>query len=179
MTDDKRNCPAFGKKCFNCEKMNHFARKCRGKNNKAGQVNQTTEVEQKAEEDLYCFSSISDGDEPKARKAVINMQISEPEAENMTVQFQIDTGSQCDILPISLYIQVTGDNQLQRLQTCKKEIISYTGERRKIAGKAKLPVWFGDQRRTLNFNIINGDYQPVLSLDHHQHRSWRSHFEQM
>jgi hypothetical protein len=158
--------------------MNHFARKCRGKNNKAGQVNQTTEVEQKAEEDLYCFSSISDGDEPKARKAVINMQISEPEAEN-TVQFQIDTGSQCDILPISLYIQVTGDNQLQRLQTCKKEIISYTGQRRIIAGKAKLPVWFGDQRRTLNFNIINGDYQPVLSLDHHQHRSWRSHFEQM
>ncbi len=164
MTHDERNCPAFGKRCFNCEKMNHFARKCRGKNNKAGQVNQTTEVEQKPEEDRYCISSISDGDEPKARKAVINLQISKPEAEN-TVQFQIDTGSQCDILPISHYIQVTGDNQLQRLQTCKKEIVSYTGERRKIAGKAKLPVWFGDQRRTLNFNIINRDYQPVLSLD--------------
>ena len=164
MTHDERNCPAFGKRCFNCEKMNHFARKCRGKNNKVGQVNQTTEVEQKPEEDRYCISSISDGDEPKARKAVINLQISKPEAEN-TVQFQIDTGSQCDILPISHYIQVTGDNQLQRLQTCKKEIVSYTGERRKIAGKAKLPVWFGDQRRTLNFNIINRDYQPVLSLD--------------
>jgi hypothetical protein len=26
-------------------------------------------------------------------------------------------------------------------------------------------VWFGDQQRTLNFNIIHGDYQPVLSLD--------------
>ncbi len=161
--------------------MNHFARKCRGKNNKAGQVNQTTEVEQKAEEDLHCFSSISDGDEPKARKAVINMQISEPEAENMTVQFQIDTGSQCDILPISLYIQVTGENAATATPTdiSNKEIISYSGERRKIAGKAKLPVWFGDQRRTLNFNIINGDYQPVLSLDHHQHRSCRSHFKQM
>ena len=24
---------------------------------------------------------------------------------------------------------------------------------------------FGDQRRTSNFSIINGDYQPVLSLD--------------
>ncbi len=108
--------------------MNHFARKCRGKNNKAGQVNQTTEVEQKAEEDLHCFSSISDGDEPKARKAVINMQISEPEAENMTVQFQIDTGSQCDILPISLYIQVTGENQLQRLQTFPRRKSFHTQE---------------------------------------------------
>ncbi len=127
MTHDKRNCPAFGKKCFDCEKMNHFARKCRGKNNKAGQVNQTTDVKQKAEEDLYCFSSISDGDEPKARKAVINMQISEPEAEN-TVQFQIDTGPQCDVLPISLYIQVTGDNQLQRLQTFPRRKSFHTQE---------------------------------------------------
>ena len=95
---------------------------------------------------------------------MINLQISKPAAEN-TVQFQIDTGSQCDILPVSHYIQVTKDNQLQRLQTCRKEIVSYTGERRKIAGKAKLPVWFGHQRRALNFSIINGDYQPVLSLD--------------
>jgi hypothetical protein len=107
MVHDERNCPAFGKKCFKCEKMNHFARKCRGKNSKASQVNQSTEVEQKPEEDLYCISSISDSDEPKARKAVINLQVSKPDAEN-TVQFQIDTGSQCDILPASSYIQVTG-----------------------------------------------------------------------
>ncbi len=80
-----------------------------------GQVNQTTEVI-----DLYSISSISNGDKPKASKAVINLQISK--AEN-TVQFQIDTGSQCDILPRSHYIQVTGDNQLQRLQTCRKEIV--------------------------------------------------------
>ena len=62
------------KKCFNCEKMNHFARKCRGKNNKAGQLNATTEIQQKPEDDQYCISSISDGDEPEARKAAINLQ---------------------------------------------------------------------------------------------------------
>ena len=67
-THDERNCPAFGRKCFHCEKMNHFARKCRGKKNKAGEVNQTTEIEQKPEEDQYCISSISGGDEPKHTK---------------------------------------------------------------------------------------------------------------
>lgn len=90
------------------------------------------------------------------------MQISKPEN---TVQFQIDTGSQCDILPASLYTQVTGDKLLHRLKKCNKEIVSYTGERRRITSKVKLPIWFKGQRRFLQFNIIDGDYQSILSLD--------------
>lgn len=73
--------------------------------------------------------------------------------------------TQCDILPASVYVRVTGDKLLQRLKKCNKEIVSYTGEHCKITGKAMLPVWFGDQQRTLNFNIIKREYQPILSLD--------------
>ncbi|CAH3013876.1 unnamed protein product, partial [Porites evermanni] len=35
----------------------------------------------------------------------------------------------------------------------------------KIAGKATLPVWSRGQQRSLDFNIIDGDYQPILSLN--------------
>ena len=86
MTHDERNCPAFGNKCFNCDKMNHFARKCRGQNSKAADINQTTEVESKTEEGYYYISPISDSDESKARKAMIGVQISKPKVKN-TVQF--------------------------------------------------------------------------------------------
>ena len=80
------------------------------------------------------------------------------------VRFQIDTGSECDVLPLALYKQVTGDDDLQKLRPCKKVIVSYTGQRRNITGKANISVWLGDQKKTLNFNIIDGNYQPVLSL---------------
>lgn len=95
--------------------------------------------------------------------AVVKLQISTPTSEK-EVQFQIDTGSQCDILPARIYKQVTGDTLLHHLKPCQKEIVSYTGEHRKIAGKVNLPVWSRGLRKTLDFNVIDGDYQPVLSL---------------
>ena len=140
-----------------------FARKCRGQNSKAANINQMTEMKSKPEDNQYYISSIADSGESKARKAVIGVQISKPEAKN-TVQFQIDTGSQCDILPASTYAQVTGDKLLQRLTKCNKEVVSYAGEHRKITGKVKLPVSFEDHKRTSTFNIIK-DYQPILALD--------------
>lgn len=96
--------------------------------------------------------------------AVIKLQISSPTPET-EVQFQIDTGSQCDILPAWIYKRVTGDTQLQRLKPCQKEIVSYTGEHRKITGKVNLSVWSEGRRKSLDFNIIDGNYQPILSLN--------------
>ena len=88
---------------------------------------------------------------------MIGVQTSKPKAKN-TVQLKVDAGSQCDIHPASTYAEVTGDKLLQCLTKCNKEIVSYTGEHRKITGKVKLLVWFEDQQRTLNFNIIKEEY---------------------
>ena len=51
------------------------------------------------------------------------------------------------------------------LRKCNKSIVSYTGERKQIAGKINLPVWHKDRKKTLTFNVVNGDYQPILSLN--------------
>ena len=96
--------------------------------------------------------------------AVIKLQILMPDLKSK-VQFQIDTGPQCDILPAGIYKQITGDTHLQRLKPCNKEIVSYTGEHRRIAGKANLPVWSGGKQNSLEFNIIDGDCQPILSFN--------------
>ena len=60
---------------------------------------------------------------------------------------------------------ITGDNTVERLEKCNKSIVSYTGERKQIARKISLPVWLKDRRKTLTFNVVNGDYQPLLSLN--------------
>jgi len=143
--------------------MNHFAHRCqassRGRRNRVATVHETADPKQ----DPYYIGSIAEN-KPQAWMAVIKLQISSPTPET-EVQFQIDTGSQCDILPAWIYKQVTGDTQLQRLKPCQKEIVSYIGEHRKIIGKVNLPVWSGRHRKSLDFNIIDGDYQPILSLN--------------
>ena len=96
--------------------------------------------------------------------AVIKLQILMPDPKS-EVQFQLDTGSQCDILPAGIYKQITGDTHLRCLKPCNKEIVSYTGGQHRIAGKANFPVSSGGKRNSLEFNIIDGDYQPILSLN--------------
>ena len=74
----------------------------------------------------------------------------------------MDTGSECDLLPLKVYKSITGDDTVEMLRKCNKSIVSYTGERKQIAGKINLPVW---HKKTLTFNVVNGDYQPILSLN--------------
>ena len=58
----------------------------------------------------------------KAKVATTNLHINKQEKENI-VKIQIDTGAQCNILPVETYIKVTGDAQLQSIKPCKKKII--------------------------------------------------------
>ena len=34
-----------------------------------------------------------------------------------------------------------------------------------IKQSTNLPVWHRDKKKTLTFNVVNGDYQPILSLN--------------
>ena len=118
-------------------------------------------------DDSYVISAISKHKKKKSSEAKIattKLYINKKEAANI-VKIQVDTGAQCNILPAEIYIKVTGDTLLQSIKPCKKEIISYTVERRQIAGKVTLPVWHSGQSKYIKFNIIAGNYRPILSLD--------------
>lgn len=43
--------------------------------------------------------------------------------------------------------------------------MSYTGEHHQIVGKVTLPTQSRGVRKSLDFNIIDGDYLPVFSLN--------------
>ncbi|KAK2547366.1 hypothetical protein P5673_032734, partial [Acropora cervicornis] len=105
------------------------------------------------------------GEQPShANKALVNLYVNRRELGNK-IRFQVDTGSECDLLPLKMYKSITGDNTVERLEKCSKSIVSYTAERKQIAEKVSLPVWHKDRRKTLTFYVVNGDYQPVLLLN--------------
>ena len=116
------DCPAYRKTCFTCGR-NHFADKCRassrGRRNRVSTIHETADPEQEP----YCIGLIAEH-KPQPRMAVIKLQVSVPTSEK-EVQFQIDTGSQCDILSAWIHKQVTGHTLLRNLKPCTKEIAKF------------------------------------------------------
>ena len=57
---------------------------------------------------------------------------------NVPVQFQIDSGVKCNVLPSDIYVEVTGDRNYEHLQPTKAFLIMYNCTREAIVGKCKL-----------------------------------------
>ena len=154
-THAKQKCPAFGQKCHRCGNMNHYQALCRSKTVATVQVDDGP--------DQYEICTV--GEQPsRVNKALVNLYVNGRQPGN-EVRFQVDTGSECDLLPLKVYKSITGDYTVECLRKCNKSIVSYTGERKQIAGKISLPVWHKNRKKTLTFNVVNGDYQPILSLN--------------
>jgi len=135
--------------------MNHYQSLCRSKTVATVQVDD--------ESDQYEICTV--GEQPdRVNKALVNLYVNRQRPRN-EVRFQVDTGSECDLLLLKVYKSITGDENVELLRKCNKSIVSYTGERKQIAGKINLPVWHKGRKKTLTFNVVNGDYQPILSLN--------------
>ena len=98
-------CPAYGKTCKRCHKLNHFASKCRAVVNKPSV---------RAIED-------EDADEVvPAEVAAVRLDdshfITLKLKSGNFLRFQVDTGAQCNVIPLDLYKQATLDSSLQNVR---------------------------------------------------------------
>ena len=146
----KRECPAYGQTCRKCGKKNHFQAKCR-----AAQLSNVH-----MNEEVFFVGLIGD----RSSKAVITVDVGRPRPQSR-VQFQMDTGAECNVLSKKTYCTVTGDSQMKRVQCCSHKFIkTYTCERYQILGSVTLPVWRHGKQSNLAFNITEDDFTPLLSL---------------
>ena len=145
-----RECPAYGQTCRKCGKKNHFQAKCR-----AAQLSNVH-----MNEEVFFVGLIGD----RSSKAVITVDVGRPRPQSR-VQFQMDTGAECNVLSKKTNCTVTGDSQMKRVQCCSHKFIkTYTGERYQILGSVTLPVWRHGKQSNLAFNITEDDFTPLLSL---------------
>ena len=81
------------------------------------------------------------------------------------VPFKIDSGSECCVLPRHEYVRVIGDRSLARLWPVKTVTVTYNGTPEKSLGQCKLSVIGKGVKYRLVFNVLQGKYTPILSLD--------------
>jgi predicted aspartyl protease len=76
--------------------------------------------------------------------------------EGKAVKFKIDTGSQVNILPFSIYKKLRN----VRLTKTKTNITSYSGDDIKLTGKCQIKL----QNKKLEFYFADTDQSPLLGF---------------
>ena len=96
------------------------------------------------------------------RRAMITLSLGD---SGVPVPFQTDSGSECCVLPRHEYVRVTEDRSLAKLRPLKTVIVTYNGTSEKALGQCKLSVVRKGMKHRLVFNVLQGKYKPILSMD--------------
>ena len=142
---EPRKCPAFGKICMNCKKKNHFMRQCRSKKMHELQENDS-------DTDIFLDSVETD---QNAGDWKVNVKICKK-----TVSMKLDTGAQCNVLPLHIYNQISD----RPLKPSKSRLVSYSGHRLNTVGKVTLLVSTKNKYVPIEFEIVKDKLTPLFGL---------------
>lgn len=137
----KNQCPAYGKTCMKCKKINHFAKMCKSVN----EINM---------ENVFYIDSIETNNSDMWKTII--------EVHNGTkINFKLDTGAQVNIIPAKFLkeLKIHENNLIQE----NTKLSTYTGNNIKILGKCILKCKVKDRSTYLTFYIVNeSNVQPIL-----------------
>ena len=71
------------------------------------------------------------------------------------LRFQVDTGAQCNIIPLALYKQATKDHKLMQITPGKSQITAYGGATLPVAGQVLMEVERGNQQYKVECKLVN------------------------
>ena len=148
-------CPAKGKKCFNCKKMNHFSRMCRSRN-----VSRI-EAEDKfpSGESTYfisCLNTTTGSDSHDEAFVSINL----PDFDH-NVKFKLDSGAQVNTMPRNVYSKFAS---MKNLQSSNSLLRAYGGSLVNSFGTVLLKCKHGDVVENLLFYVVDNLLPPLLGL---------------
>ena len=151
---EKRKCPAFGQTCRKCGIKNHFAAKCQAKNRVAAMQDQ----------DRFYLGTTKTGENKVRETVTLTMLNQGDDVPNGDVQFLMDTGAECNVLPLTVYQKVTGDMDLKKLDKNKRSVlILANGYEQPIEGRAVMKVSRDSQTHKIVVNVVKGQgYEPIL-----------------
>ena len=160
---EKRQCPAFGKKCNFCHKLNHYEKQCFAKKKGDRPNRPQKSVHTLEEEDEFYISSIEQ--EKEKNTAFANIELTDTTEGNTAtcnIRFKIDTGAQANVLPLKVFNKKI--NKPNLLEPSSHKLISYTGQQLKTTGKVKLQCKYKDRQDDLTFHVVDTEAQPILGL---------------
>lgn len=147
-----RKCPAYQKECFNCKGRGHFTKMCKKPPSKQVKELECSQSDYLIEE-VSTVSVLSVG---KEEAWYTNLQM-----EGKTVKFKLDTGAQCNVLPLAEFKTLPGQPNLKNTNTV---LMSFGKYKIKPVGTTQVSCKSKGKQFSLEFVVTEVDSQPLLSL---------------
>lgn len=147
----RANCSVYGKICKKCGKQNHFAVAYRVQS-KLKNISEVTSTEGKE----FWVDSINS-------KTEIGMWTQQLEIGNNIVNFKLDTGADCNILPWRIFKNIKFKEQ-PAWDPVITTVVSYTNDNCKSLGTAVLDCKIKDKMYKIKFIILDVNSMSILGL---------------
>ena len=187
---DRNKCPAWGKECTACGKLNHWAAKCNSSNlprprharrppvapvNAVDQTNYldddvlTNQIEaQDSDSDEYVaileneewIDTVHNEEHPN--KVFVTLAINSVEEK-----FQLDSGATVNVLSEETLKRLCGITEASKLDKCNKTLVMYNKSQVKPIGKKSLSVVNPKNNNEYNveFIVVKGQCKSILGLN--------------
>ena len=84
-------------------------------------------------------------------------------ASGSYIRLQVDTGAQCNVVPLELYKKATNDDDLTQVTPSRTSITAYGGTTLSVVGTVLLRLWHGEFHCRLDCKLVDGqDIRPLL-----------------
>ena len=140
----KELCPAYGKTCAKCNRMNHYRSICKAseKNERVQNVFSVYKVN-----DVRTVDTL-----PKCETVTLKTQW------GSLIKFQIDNGASVNVIPLSVYELASKDFQHRKIKKSDTtEITAFGGTRWKIKGEVIIRVQRRNKEFLIRLKIADGD----------------------
>ncbi|KAG1673308.1 hypothetical protein GQR58_015635 [Nymphon striatum] len=158
-------CPAQGKRCNKCNRWNHFANMCPSNIRVNAIDTQTCEGEYEFEsEPSFMIDSVHSDNFESVDQAFAQILIKHmSNNREKSINFKLDTGSQINIMPLSIYTQM--GLHVDMLVPPDRMIYAYGNHSLKSIGCCKLQCAYKNRKPLIaDFYIIDTNNCPLLCL---------------
>ena len=170
---DRKQCPAWGKKCSTCHKLNHFAAVCKSSSKPKTNKKQVKMVDLGSSDEDY-----EDDDEDEyvttleekesidllMQKSQQNKVFATLMVNNIEEQFQLDSGATVNVMSDTTLSKLCG--KVDQLDSCNTTLVMYDKSEVKAMGKKTLSVLNpkNNKKYTVLFIIVKGQCKSILGL---------------
>ena len=145
-------CPAYGKSCNKCKKLNHFAACCGQK--KVDEVKDESTNSSRQLDTLFVGEIGCGG--PPARCWEEKIKVG---PDRVCVKFKLDTGAEVNVIPKTLAHQLDCT-----VTPSKAKLMGYGQNPIPNIGKTKLMLICGDSEKHFDFEVVACSSPPILGL---------------
>lgn len=153
-----RECPAFGKACGTCNKLNHFSSVCRLKNVDLIRASNNSSDYDFSDNEEFIIGTITSVNDVSNTYPWMETVV----VENEGIPFKIDTGAEIDVIPANVLKRL--DRRIELKGTGIK-LRAFGGQKVKPIGMCILSCSFSGISLQSKFAVVDLDITPILGLN--------------